>query len=439
MINRRFSRGEILAGAGAVTVAGLTGCGHSASSLIPGTGNAFSQSSALSKVGMPNVTVHTPTGEAIQKAIDHLPGNGGVINLISPHAYVIGKPLVLKSKSNVKLMGRGPLITHLVAKSGAVLQPAGYSDEYLLLIEGGTNLTVSSLTIDTANEDNVSGSPRIGIGASSANTLTFNSVTFVNNLGPNGFNAALSLNDCSKVTADRCVVSQSRTGFSFTKTSFSVNECLIEQCESLAPHYPGPTAGISIVSCSGGVVTLSQVGDNKNNAGIYVNSSTGIHLTDVKIAKTQDFAGHGNDAILIGDCPGSNRFNRVHVFRCQMKENSGAGIGIKNSSRVDIDECAFVANAGGGVSLNGGTANVQVHSNHFSNPHKIAAPGIQAGNAPKTDSAALIHDNSVHGFGVGVSMGSHSTGFTVENNDLRSNTKCIVNNGSGNVLNNNLC
>jgi hypothetical protein len=36
-------------------------------------------------------------------------------------------------------------------------------------------------------------------------------------------------------------------------------------------------------------------------------------------------------------------------------------------------------------------------------------------------------------------MGSHSSGFTVENNDLRLNTKCIVNKGSGNVLNNNLC
>jgi hypothetical protein len=437
MTNRRFSRSEILVGAGAATIAGLTGCEHSASSLLPNSGAG---AAPFGKVGLPAVTVAGATGAAIQHAIDSLPSGGGTINLTSKDPYVIDKALVIKGKSNVTLMGRGPLATSLVAASGAVLTPPGYSEEYLLLVDSSSNVTVEALTIDTINEANSSGNPRIGIGAVSTNTLNVSTVTFVNNLGPNGFNQGLSINDTSKVTVYRCKVSQQRTGISFYKASgFTVTSCLVELCASQAPSYPGPNAAISIVSSSGGLVTLSQISANKVNAGIYVKDGAGIRVTSNKISQTMGFAGHGNDGVFITDSYGTTKFDRVHVQRCEILHNSGAGIGVMCSSKVNLGECSLVNNGAAGINLNGGTSDTQMHSNHVSHRAGSTVPGIKAGHSSDADNGAFIHDSVVHGFGVGVDLGAHTTDFTVENNDLRFNKKCVSNSGSGNVISENLC
>ena len=47
--------------------------------------------------------------------------------------------------------------------------------------------------------------------------------------------------------------------------------------------------------------------------------------------------------------------------------------------------------------------------------------------------------NTVHGFGAGVALGSDSKGCEVENNNLRSNTACVTNDGMDNHVSNNLC
>ena len=199
MTHRRFSRGEIIAGAGAVTIAGLTACDHSASSLLPGSGNSQAFGSQYHEIGTPAVKVKQPTGAAIQKAIDGLPSSGGTVELTADVPYVIDKALVINKRQNITLIGRGPIVTRLQAKSGAQLKAPGQNAECILAIDSSTGITIQALECDTNNENNSSGLPRYGIGAWSAKSLTISAVTFINGQGSDASNEGLSVNDSSKV------------------------------------------------------------------------------------------------------------------------------------------------------------------------------------------------------------------------------------------------
>jgi hypothetical protein len=433
----RVSRSEVLLGAGAATIVGLTGCERGASSMLPGSQNATTSGSSLSRVAGANVSVSTPTGDAIQQAIDNLPPSGGTINLMSSKPYVIKKALVISNKTNVALMGRGPLATRLVAKDGAVLRVSGHAEEYVLVVENSSKVTISALTIDTANQSNSSGNPRIGLGVWSSSSVTASTVSFVNNLGANGFNASLSANQCQSVLVERCKMSQSRIGISMWKTQgFTVNSSQIEQCASMAPSYPGPVAAISIVQSSG-LVTLSYVFENTVDAGIFIKDSQAVRITTTKIAKTMPFDNHGNNGIVIEDCKGTTESHRVHVQRCALTHNSGGGIAVSKSSKVTIGQCTIANNNGVGVTLSG-TQDVQLHADHISRLHSASYPGIKAGYSA-TDSGAYIHDCAVHGLGAGVALGSMSKDCTVVYNDFRFNAQCYADDGQGNNLSNNLC
>ncbi|MGA8575447.1 MAG: right-handed parallel beta-helix repeat-containing protein [Candidatus Cybelea sp.] len=433
----RLSRSEVLLGAGAASIAGLTGCERGASSTLPGLQSATASGSQFSRVAGPNVAVTTPTGDAIQQAIDNLPPSGGTINLMSSKPYVIKKPLVINNKTNVTLMGRGPLATSLVAKDGAVLHVSGHAEEYVLVVENSSNVTISALTVDTANQSNSSGNPRIGIGVWSSSSVTASTVSFVNNLGANGLNSSLSFNQCQTVLAERCKVSQSRIGISMWKTKgFTVKSSQIEQCASMGPNYPGPVSGISIVQSSG-LVTLSYIFENTVDAGVFIKDSEGVRITTTKIAKTMPFNNHGNNGIVIEDCKGTTESHRVHVQRCALTHNSGGGIVVSKSSKVTIGQCTIANNNGAGVTLSG-TQDVQLHADHISRLHSADYPGIKAGYSA-TDSGAYIHDCAVHGLGAGISLGSMSKDCTVAYNDFRFNAQCYVDGGQGNNLSNNLC
>ena len=404
---------------------------------LPRGESAASSGSPSRRVVSPNVTVTTPTGDAIQQAIDSLPPSGGTINLTSTKPYVVKKTLVISNKTNVMLMGRGPLATSLVAKTGAVLHVSGHSEEYLLLIEDSTNVTINALTIDTVNEANSSGDPRIAIGAWGSKGITVSTVTFVNNLGPNGFNQSCSFNESQSVLVERCKINQSRIGLSMWKTAgFTVNSCQIEQCASMAPNYPGPVSGISIVQSSG-LVTLSFLLENTVDAAIYVKSSRGVRITTSKIGKTLGFNKHGNNGIVIEDCNGTTMMSRVHVQRCALTHNSGGGISASKSSKVTIGQCTIVNNGGPGITLSG-THDVQLHADHISRLNSADYPGIKAGHTA-ADTGLYVHDCAVHGLGSGVSLGSKSKDCTVAYNDFRFNGQCYVNDGTGNTISNNLC
>lgn len=433
-----LSRGEILLGAGAATLIGLTGCEHTGSSLLPGAANATSPLSRSRRFG-PAVTVDVPTGDAIQKAIDSLPPGGGTINLVASKPYVVKRALILSNMTNVTLMGRGALATTIIAAHGAVFGVSGHNEEYLMLIDGSTDVTIAGLTVNANNEANKPGEPRIGIGVWNSTGVTANAVTFANNLGPNGFNQALSFNGCSKSTASRCKVSQSRIGIALSNSKgFNVNSCQIEQCESFAPKFPGPVSGISIVSSSG-IVTLSYLADNKVDAGIFVKDSGGLQITTSKISKTLPFGGHGNPAIAIEGCQGTTKFNRVHVNRMSLLHNSGGGLIMSNSKLAVIGECTIVNNGGVGIELNGGTSDIELHGNHVARSARSTEPGIKAGFGSTPDTGGFIHDDTVHGFWASVYLGSASKGFRVENNDFRYNTYCSRNDGTNNTFINNLC
>lgn len=107
--------------------------------------------------------------------------------LTATQPYIISQTIVI-NKNNIKLIGRGPRAAKLVAKSGAVLTAPGHTEECLLLVQGATNVSIVELLINTINQANSSGNPRLGIGAWSSNSVTVNGVTCIENLGPNGFN-----------------------------------------------------------------------------------------------------------------------------------------------------------------------------------------------------------------------------------------------------------
>jgi parallel beta-helix repeat protein len=147
-----------------------------------------------------------------------------------------------------------------------------------------------------------------------------------------------------------------------------------------------------------------------------------------------------NDGIVIESSSGP----RITVDRCDIQQNSGSGISASGSSNVTITECTIMNNGtsprgGSGVSVNGGTKDIHVTGNHISDRRGVSNPGIKAGDASSLDSGGQVTNNTVLGFGAGVALGANSTEFVVEKNDLRKNTTCVTNDGTGNRVTDNLC
>lgn len=439
MSNRSFSRRDVLIGAGAATLAGLTGCDSAASSFLSGSTNSAAGVSPFSRM-LPNVVVSQPTGAAIQSAINSIGPGGGTINLTAKTPYIIEDALVI-AKNNIKLVGRGPGSTILRAKKGAVLSVPGHPEEYLLLIQSSSGISILDLEIDTVNEANISGNQRRGIGAWNSSTVKIRSVGFVDNLGPNAFNQSLSFNQCSSFEIDQCEISRSRTGISvFKSTSFRILGCKIQQCEIEAPSFSGPVAAMLIASSSSGSITSSFVNKNQVSGSMIVKSSSDLAIGSCRISKTLAFSGRPeNPGIAIEDC----NLHRVTVDRCSIQQNTGPGIAVNSSTGVTIKENTLAQNGtpgnGGPAIRMSGTQNVLVTLNHVSDNRGPDYPGIAAGLSSVTDSGGMITGNAVRGFGSGVTLGSNSQSFTVEDNDLRSNTQCVVNDGSGNTVENNQC
>lgn len=438
MTNHRFTRSELLLGAGTATLAGLAGCVDRAAS--PFISGATAGVSPL-RIGSPTVAVSDPTGAAIQAAIDRLGPSGGTIHLTANAPYVIGNALVI-AKNNIKLVGRGPRVTKLVAKSGAILTVPGHSEEYLLLVQGATNTSISELLVDTVNQANSAGNPRRGIGAWDSTEVKVTGVTCINNLGPNGYNQGLSFNRCTQLTVDQCEVSQSRTGISVWKsTNFRLSTSEVKGCQAEGPNYPSPNSAISIVSSSSGVILSCFLTGNAVNRGIFVSDGASLQIATSKIYKTLAFPTRPeNDGIVIESSSGP----RITVDRCDIQQNSGSGISASGSSNVTITECTIMNNGtsprfGSGVSVNGGTKDIHVTGNHISDRRGVSNPGIKAGDASSLDSGGQVTNNTVLGFGAGVALGANSTEFVVEKNDLRKNTTCVTNDGTGNRVTDNLC
>ena len=437
MTTGRVSRRDALLGVSAATLAGLAGCNGS-SSPFSGIQNSGAPTSPWARV-LPAVDVSTPTGEAIQDAINGLPPGGGTVNLTADVPYVIDTPLLIE-RNKVQLVGRGPAATRLRAKSGAVLTVSGYSEEYLLLVSSAANVGISQMTIDTYNQANSPGEPRLGIGVWSSNSIALKNVTFVHNLGPNGLNQSLGLNQSTGLTIENCEASESRIGISLSQCSnFKVINCQVNQCQSYAPSYPGPTSAIAIVESNSGIVNSCLLQNNRVNSGIFIKKSASVQIQASKIYKTLGFSSHLNPGILVQGCTGA----AVVLVRCTVLDNSGSGIGIANSTAATIRQCSLANNGslthGAGISLDGGTSQTTVQSNNISDNRGVSFAGIKAGESSGSDDGAVVTDSTVRGFGTGVDLGSNSSNCLVKNNDLRHNTNCFTNSGSHNTITGNLC
>ena len=439
MTTSRFSRRDMLVGAGAATLVGLTACDHAGSSMVSGP-SGFLAGVSPSRVGHPNVIVSTPTGAAIQAAIDGLGPSGGTVYLNASAPYVISQTLVI-STNHVTLVGKGSGATSLLAQKGAVLTTGSSSVEYLLLVQGATNTSILDLEINTANQANSSGNPRIGIGVWNSDTVKVNRVKFVKNLGPNGYNQSLSFNATSHITVDQCTVNETRTGIALSQSSnFTINSCTISGCEAETSVYTGTIAGIAVLSSTTGVVKSCDLLKNAVLGSVFISDGAGVLINSCKISETMPFPTQGNNGVLIEN---STR-GPVVVKRCSIVRNSAAGMSVSGSSGVTVKQCTLVNNGspskgGGGVELNGGTANVMLTGNQISDNRHPSYAGIAAGNSATADTGAQITSNSVHGFGTGVVLGSNSQSCLVEYNNLTLNTACVTNNGTGNTVVNNQC
>jgi hypothetical protein len=438
MTSGRFTRREMLLGASAATLVGLTGCESSTSSFLSGA--AGSPMTRFSPFSQRHMSVSEPTGTAIQAAIDELGSKGGSIYLTAHTPYVIKKTLLIPY-NNINLIGRGWGGTQLVAQRGAVLTTPGYTGEYLLLITSANDISVTGMGVDLVDEDNSSGNPRCGIGAWGSTSIKVMGLKLAHNLGPNGFNQSLSFNQCTDIHLERVTIDQSRTGISFSKCSdFVVSQCQIRHCEAEAPSYGGPLGAVSIVSSTDGIVKSSFIKDNSVNGAIYINDGASLRIDSVEILYTQPSGSRGNDGVLIEASSG----RMIIVDRTTIAQSSGSGVAVNGSSNVMIRECTIVNSGqlgypGSGINLDGGTDHVQILGNHISNSRFVNHPGVVAGNTSKTDTDGHVVNNLVHGFGTGVELGTQSQGFVVEDNDLSKNKACYTNNGSGNKIENNLC
>jgi hypothetical protein len=439
MVNRALSRRELLIGAGAASIAGLAaGCSSGTPTLLPGNAGAASRISPF-RIASQTVDVSTPTGEAIQNAIDSLASTGGEVLLTASQPYIVDKTITIPY-NNINLVGRGLVATVLKAKPGAVLTGGSLPDEYLLLIEGATAIGVERLAVDLIDQANSSGHSRNGIGVFGADGVSITGVSVIKNLGPSAKNTGILFDRSANVKATNCSVSASRTGLSVQSCkSFQITNLLVQKCSALAPHYTGPTSGLAILSSTGGKVMQVQTQENKVSAGILVRNSAGLQVEHCEVDTTLAFPTHANDGIVLEQSSGA----AIVLSRCSVLRNSGNGITVRNISNLSISQCSVAQNnaaghGGAGINLKGGTSNVKILNNSVTRGHRNAA-GITAGNAAAADVNGKIENNTVHGFGVGVALGDDSSHFVVEDNDLSKNATCYTNAGSGNAISGNQC
>ena len=135
--------------------------------------------------------------------------------------------------------------------------------------------------------------------------------------------------------------------------------------------------------------------------------------------------------------------NSLRVITSQLIGNSGAAVAVSDATNVAIAQNTIFDDGNAGqvasVTINGHTDKIHVGANHISRGKRGSYPGIAAGDSARIDTGGQILDNTVHGFGTGVVLGSNSESFVVQNNDLRLNTTCYTNKGQHNTINGNLC
>lgn len=434
MVSRGISRRELLIGASAASMAGLAaGCSNGTSILSPGSLSSGSRFSPF-RIASRTVDVSTPTGEAIQNAINSLASTGGDVNLTATQPYIVDQTITIPY-NNINLLGLGPGVTVLKAKPGALLTGGSQPDEYLLLVEGATTIGVVNLAVNLINEANSSGHSRNGIGAFGAHGVSIRGVNVLKNLGPNTKNTAIVFSGSTNVKATDCNISTSRTGISVENCkSFEITSATVQNCSAEAPTYGGSTSAVAILSSTGGKLQEVHAQENKVGAGILVRNSAGVAVSYCKVNTTLGFPSHGNDGIVIEQSSGA----MILLSRCSVLRNSGNGISAKNISNLSVRQCSIGQNALDGVNLKGGTQNVQLLNNTIAPGHATAA-GITAGNSASPDSAGHFEDNAVHEFGVGVALGAGSSTFVVKNNDLSKNSKCYTDTGNHNTFSGDQC
>lgn len=434
MVSRGISRRELLIGASAASIAGLAaGCSNGTSILAPGSLSSGSRLSPF-RIASRTVDVSTPTGEAIQNAIDSLASTGGAVNLTATQPYIVDQTITIPY-NNISLLGLGPGVTVLKAKPGAVLTGGSQPDEYLLLVEGATTIGVVNLTVNLINEANSSGHSRNGIGVFGAHGVSIKGLNVLKNLGPNTKNTAIVFSGSTNVKATDCNISTSRTGISIENCkSFQITGATVQNCSAEAPTYGGATSAVAILSSSGGKLQEVHAQENKVGAGILVRNSADVQVAYCKVNTTLGFPSHGNDGIVVEQSSGAT----IVLSRCSVLRNSGNGISAKNTSNLAVRQCSIGQNTLDGVNLKGGTQNVQLLNNTIAPGHATAA-GITAGNSASPDSGGHFEDNAVHEFGVGVALGAGSSSFVVKNNDLSKNAKCYTDTGSHNTFSGDQC
>lgn len=434
MVSRGISRRELLIGAGAASIAGLAaGCSNGTSILAPGSLSSGSRLSPF-RIASRTVDVSTPTGEAIQNAINSLASTGGEVNLSASQPYIVDQTITIPY-NNIKLIGLGAGVTVLQAKPGAVLTGGSQPDEYLLLVEGATTVGVVNLAVNLIDEANSAGHSRNGIGAFGAHGVSVSGVNVVKNLGPNAKNTAIVFSGSTNVTAKDCSISASRTGISVKNCkSFQITNATVQKCSALAPTFGGSTSAVAILSSTGGKVQGVQTQENKVGAGILVRASADVQVAYCKVNTTLGFPSHGNDGIVVEESSGAI----ILVSRCSVLRNSGNGISAKSTTNLAVRQCSIGQNSLDGINLKGGTQNVQLLNNTIAPGHATAA-GISAGNSTSPDSAGHFEDNAVHQFGVGVALGTGSSKFVVKNNDLSKNATCYTDTGSQNTFSGDQC
>ena len=436
MTDRPFSRRVLLIGA-ALTIAGLAGCARDASSFLTGTPSSLAGGSPLLRV-TPQVSVSKPTGEAIQKAINSLGSTGGTVYLTAKLPYVVDRPIQIPY-NNIKLIGKGAGATQLVAKPGAVLTLPGYNEEYLLVVLGASGVTIEGLLLDAINQANSSGNPRVGVGVWNSSVVHLFHVAVQNNLGPNAVNKAVAVYKSTSFVFGGGQVFKSRTGIYLSQTSkFAINQTSITGCSSQPPIYSGPNAGIFVDVSSTGTLRSNLIQRNKIDAAVMIKDSHQIVVESNKIQKTFAFpTGSGNNGVAI------TGGGSLRVDSNQFLGNSGAAVAVSGASKVSVDQNQIRDNGNVGqvasIQIAGDTDTVVVASNSISRIKRGTYPGIDAGSATGLDVNGQILNNQVHGFGVGVALGTKSKSYLVENNDLRLNATCVTNNGTGNTINGNLC
>jgi len=393
----------------------------------------------LSKLAQPVVVVSDPRGAAIQAAIDSLP-SGGTIYLIATKPYVINATLVM-STNGINLVGLGSKATTLLAEHGAVLTVPYHAEEQLLLVQGASNVSISGLTVDTQNEDNTP-ELRQGISVWSSDAVGISDVSFVKNLGPNAYNRGLAFNQSSNLSANNCVVSQSRDGILVWRcNSFNLTECNVQNCEVLGSDFTGVVSGINLMNSVSGNVSSCSASRNAVSGGMFVTNCEDLAITRCTVSDTLPFPGQpGNDGIFIQSSP----TGPITVQSCKLIKNSGAGVSVQGSSNVTIQMCeacnSGTLDAGGsGISIDGATQNVLVTKNTVLDTRSPTYGGIVAGYSSSSDIDSTISFNVVHGLAQGVALGPNSSNFSVEHNDLSKNGTCVLNQGTNNTILDNTC